>query len=99
VPTEQPSFSEVMVNEAQEKDIDELDADYQSDDEDPTVFKIRDSLSPPAAMSYSTQVLHSASAKCATYECSLIRTSGFIHEGLIDLNPVYQRGKSAETKN
>lgn len=55
-------FPEAMVelNEAQEKDIDELD--YQSDNEDPTVFKVRDALSPPSAMSYSAQELHSASA-------------------------------------
>ncbi|KAG0706125.1 hypothetical protein DFH29DRAFT_980605 [Suillus ampliporus] len=64
----------VELNAAQEKDIDELEDDYQSDNEDPNVFKIRDALTPPSAMSYSAQELHS-----------------YIHEGYIDLNPVYQR--------
>ncbi|KAL4074113.1 hypothetical protein V8B97DRAFT_1864609 [Scleroderma yunnanense] len=64
------------VVEAQEKEIDELEEDFQSDDEDvdPNVFRVSDPLTPPSAMSYSTQELHT-----------------FIHEGFIDLNPSYQR--------
>ncbi|KAG2150495.1 hypothetical protein DEU56DRAFT_32120 [Suillus clintonianus] len=64
----------VELNAAQEKDIDELEDDYQSDDDDPNVFKVRDALMPPSAMSYSAQELHK-----------------YIHEGFIDLNPIYQR--------
>ncbi|KAG1802727.1 uncharacterized protein HD556DRAFT_708729 [Suillus plorans] len=64
----------VELNSAQEKELDELDDDYQSDDEDPNVFKVRDALTPPSAMSYSAQELHR-----------------YIHEGFIDLNPIYQR--------
>ncbi|KAG6334250.1 hypothetical protein ID866_4841 [Astraeus odoratus] len=69
----------IMANppeETQEKEIDELEDDFQSDDEnvDPTVFRITDPLTPPSAMSYSAQELHT-----------------FIHEGYIDLNPTYQR--------
>ncbi|OAX39582.1 hypothetical protein K503DRAFT_865303 [Rhizopogon vinicolor AM-OR11-026] len=64
----------VELNEAQEKDIDELDNEYLSDNENPNVFKVRDALNPPSAMSYSAQELHR-----------------YIHEGFIDLNPVYQR--------
>jgi hypothetical protein len=52
----------VELNEAQEKDIDELDNEYLSDNENPNAFKVRDALNPPSAMSYSAQELHSASA-------------------------------------
>lgn len=51
----------VELNAAQEKDLDELEDDYQSDNDDPNVFKVRDALTPPSAMSYSAQELHSAS--------------------------------------
>jgi hypothetical protein len=64
----------VELNAAQEKDLDELEDDYQSDDDDPNVFKVRDALMPPSAMSYSAQELQK-----------------YIHEGFIDLNPIYQR--------
>jgi len=85
----------VELNEAQEKDFDELDADYQSDNDDPKVFKVRDALSPPLAMSYTAKELHSASAaaQLMAYSYTYFWHSGFIHEGFIDLNPVYQRGK------
>lgn len=65
-----------MANEAQDKEVDELEDDFQSDDDnvDPNVFRISDPLTPPSAMSYSAQELHT-----------------FIHEGYIDLNPTYQR--------
>lgn len=64
----------VELDAAQEKDLDELEDDYQSENEDPNVFKVRDALTPPSAMSYSAQELHR-----------------YIHEGFIDLNPIYQR--------
>ncbi|KAG1862585.1 hypothetical protein DFJ58DRAFT_233981 [Suillus subalutaceus] len=64
----------VELNAEQEKDLDELEDDYQSDNDDPNVFKVRDALTPPSAMSYSAQDLHR-----------------YIHEGFIDLNPIYQR--------
>jgi len=57
-----------------DKDIDELDDFQDSDDEDPTEFRVRDPLKPPTANLFSTQALHT-----------------LIHEGLIDLNPAYQR--------
>jgi hypothetical protein len=42
------------------KDIDELDDDYDSENEesDPNVFRISNALTPPSAMSYSAQELH-----------------------------------------
>ncbi|KAN0090892.1 Protein of unknown function DUF262 domain containing protein [Tylopilus felleus] len=63
-------------SDSQDKDIDELDDDFGSEDEDadPNVFRIANSLTPPSAMSYSAKELHT-----------------FIHEGYIDLNPSYQR--------
>lgn len=50
-----------MANEAQDKEVDELEDDFQSDDDnvDPNVFRISDPLTPPSAMSYSAQELHS----------------------------------------
>lgn len=47
--------------DSQEKDIDELDDDFGSDSEnaDPNVFRIANALTPPSAMSYSAQELHS----------------------------------------
>lgn len=90
----------VELNEAQEKDVDELDNDYQLEDESPNVFKVRDALNPPSAMSYSAQELHSASANYATHGIFLhtFGPSEYIHEGLIDLDPVYQRGKLIAAK-
>ncbi|KAI9572171.1 hypothetical protein HD554DRAFT_2067582 [Boletus coccyginus] len=63
-------------SDSQDKDIDELDDDFGSEDEnaDPNVFRISHALTPPSAMSYSAHELHT-----------------FIHEGYIDLNPSYQR--------
>ncbi|KAI6157621.1 hypothetical protein BKA82DRAFT_995958 [Pisolithus tinctorius] len=63
-------------NGTQDKEVDELDDDFQSDDgeADPNVFRISDPLTPPSAMSYSAKELHT-----------------LIHEGYIDLNPSYQR--------
>ncbi|KAH7888574.1 hypothetical protein F5I97DRAFT_1803315 [Phlebopus sp. FC_14] len=63
-------------NDIQDKDIDELEDDFESDNgvQDPNVFRISYSLTPPSAISYSAQELHT-----------------FIHEGYIDLNPSYQR--------
>lgn len=48
-------------SDSQEKDIDELDGDFGSDDEnaDPNVFRITNALTPPSAISYSAQELHS----------------------------------------
>ncbi|KAF8844680.1 hypothetical protein BDN67DRAFT_894469 [Paxillus ammoniavirescens] len=62
--------------DSKDKDLDELDDDYDSENEelDPNVFRISNALTPPSAMSYSAQELHA-----------------FIHEGFIDLNPSYQR--------
>jgi hypothetical protein len=58
-----------------EKDVDELDGDWEdSDSEDTNEFRVRDPLNPPTANLFSTQALHT-----------------LIHEGLIDLNPAYQR--------
>lgn len=50
-----------MANGAQDKEVDELEDDFQSDDDnvDPNVFRISDPLTPPSAMSYSAQELHS----------------------------------------
>lgn len=47
-------------SDSQEKDIDELDEDFGSDDEnaDPNVFRIANALTPPSAMSYSAKELH-----------------------------------------
>ncbi|KAF9008994.1 hypothetical protein BDQ17DRAFT_1349335 [Cyathus striatus] len=55
-------------------EYDELDEEFDSDNEDPNVFHIRDPLQPPSAKIYSTAQLHA-----------------LIHEGVIDLNPSYQR--------
>ncbi|KAG2132009.1 uncharacterized protein EDB93DRAFT_1311159 [Suillus bovinus] len=46
----------VELNATQETELDELEDDYQSDD-DPNVFRVRDALTPPSAMSYSAQDL------------------------------------------
>lgn len=48
-------------SDSQDKDIDELDDDFGSEDEDadPNVFRIANSLTPPSAMSYSAKELHS----------------------------------------
>jgi hypothetical protein len=61
----------VELNAAQEKDLDELEDDYQSDDDDPNVFKVRDALMPPSAMSYSAQELQSTSANTKLVSYSL----------------------------
>lgn len=47
--------------EVEEKEIDELDDDGPSEDEnaDPNAFKILDPLTPPSAMCYSAEELHS----------------------------------------
>ncbi|KAI6000605.1 hypothetical protein EDD15DRAFT_2193192 [Pisolithus albus] len=65
-----------LKNDPQDKEVDELDDDFRSDegDADPNVFKISDPLTPPSATSYSAKELHA-----------------LIHEGYIDLNPSYQR--------
>ncbi|KAI6046100.1 hypothetical protein EDC04DRAFT_1872864 [Pisolithus marmoratus] len=65
-----------LKNGTQDREVDELDDDFQSDDGkvDPNVFKISDPLTPPSATSYSAKELHT-----------------LIHEGYIDLNPSYQR--------
>lgn len=44
---------------AADADYDELDDEYDSDDEDPNVFRIRNPLSPPHAKIYTTRELHS----------------------------------------
>lgn len=48
-------------SDSQDKDIDELDDDFGSEDEnaDPNVFRISHALTPPSAMSYSAHELHS----------------------------------------
>lgn len=48
-------------SDSQDKDIDELDDDFGSDNEnaDPNVFRISNALTPPSAMSYSASELHS----------------------------------------
>ncbi|KAH7913136.1 hypothetical protein BJ138DRAFT_1059555 [Hygrophoropsis aurantiaca] len=58
----------------QEKDVDELDDDFEEETHDPNVFRVSNPLPPPSAMSYSARDLHT-----------------LIHQGLIDLNPIYQR--------
>ncbi|KAF8135707.1 hypothetical protein EV363DRAFT_1212435 [Boletus edulis] len=74
--TRVPAANITEKSESQDKDVDELDDDFASDDDnaDPNVFRISHALTPPSAMSYSAAELHS-----------------FIHEGYIDLNPSYQR--------
>lgn len=60
---------------ATEMELDELeDDDFESEDDDPNVFKIRNPISPATAKIFSTKELHD-----------------LIHEGMIDLNPSYQR--------
>ncbi|KAG9316365.1 hypothetical protein JVU11DRAFT_2398 [Chiua virens] len=79
-------------SDSQEKDVDELDDDFGSDEDnaDPNVFRISNALTPPSAMSYSTQELHSKPADIFDEHLSNM-PQGFIHEGYIDLNPSYQR--------
>jgi hypothetical protein len=78
-----------------DKDIDELDDFEDSEDENTSEFRVRDPLNPPTANLFSTQALHSMSSrlqgkpKLLTYFVLL----ALIHEGLIDLNPAYQRGE------
>ncbi|KAH7920066.1 hypothetical protein BV22DRAFT_1040298 [Leucogyrophana mollusca] len=64
----------VAALDSHEKDIDELDDDFE-EPSDPNVFRIANALPPPSAVSYSARDLHT-----------------LIHQGAIDLNPVYQRG-------
>lgn len=50
-----------MADEPYDKEVDELEDEFLSDDEndDPNVFKVSHPLTPPSAMSYSAQELHS----------------------------------------
>ena len=77
---------------------DEWDELVEEDEQkDPNVFELGDCLAAPKARSYTTRQLHSeykihlcgSCISMLTYRCC----EGFIHEGVIDLNPPYQRGK------
>lgn len=60
--TKQPAFVNMAdKSDSQDKDVDELDDDFGSDDEnaDPNVFRISGALTPPSAISYSAKELHS----------------------------------------
>jgi hypothetical protein len=46
--------------------FDELDDGFESDTDDPNVFKIRGALNPPSAKLLSTSELHSESALAST---------------------------------
>jgi hypothetical protein len=75
-----------------DQEMDELDDSYESDS-DPNVFKIRDPLNPPSAKIFSTQELHSLSLNSRNQPTAHdIDFTALIHEGMIDLNPPYQRG-------
>jgi hypothetical protein len=50
-----------------DKDIDELEDFEDSEDEDPTQFRVRDPLNPPTANLFSTQALHSTLCLDLTY--------------------------------
>ena len=62
--TRVPAANMADKSDSQDKDIDELDEEFGSDDEnaDPNVFRISNALTPPSAMSYSAQELHSEPA-------------------------------------
>lgn len=62
----------VNMSDIQDKDIDELDDDFGSEDEnaDPNVFRIANALTPPSAMSYSAQELHCKQARVLIFAYS-----------------------------
>jgi hypothetical protein len=74
------------------------DEDYMEDTEeiDPTVFRIWDPLHKPATLQYTTEQLHSERVvRRRPYQLiSLSGCTAMIHEGDVDLDPEYQRGLS-----
>jgi hypothetical protein len=93
----QPMDVDKRGNQEADADIDELDdGNFEEAGEsgDPNVFKIRNPLVAPTANTFTTQQLHSALSPCWAWETGqLTRPTALIHEGLIDLNPPYQRGE------
>jgi hypothetical protein len=75
-----------------EAEYDELD-DFNSDDDDPNVFKIRDSLEQASGVTYTTKQLHGLLYFDLSVDAHLNQSRlDLIHEGVVDLNPPYQRG-------
>jgi hypothetical protein len=78
---------------AAEADYDELD-EFNSDDDDPNVFKIRDSLEQASGVTYTTKRLHGSLCFDVSLDGRLNRSRiELIHDGVVDLNPPYQRGR------
>ena len=74
-------------SDSQDKDVDELDDDFGSDDEnaDPNVFRISNTLTPPSAMSYSAAELH----------CEQTHVLDHCHSDV--RQPLFTRGTSTST--
>lgn len=69
---------------------DEFDPDMEGDDSN---FRIRDPLQPPRAHPFSTADLHGEFLTAQRLFHLIHLLVGLIHQGLIDLNPPYQRGQ------
>lgn len=90
-PKSEPDTDEYNIDELQDADSDEDEAVF-----DPNVFTVHEKIDDPDVQLYSTLKLH---GECFAL---LSRTpinnpiqlfTELIHEGSIDLNPPYQRGK------
>lgn len=93
------NMSQAPAPDQVDKDVDELD-DFEESDDDTTEFRVRDPLNPPTANLFSTKTLHSTFTGCVAYPLATSEhhfVTALIHEGLIDLNPAYQRGKFLES--
>ena len=78
-------------------DLDELNSDFDEyepglDGDLDKTFRIRDPLQPPDAHPFSTADLHGKSMKSDLLR-NLIHLAALIHQGVIELNPPYQRGQ------
>lgn len=80
--------------EPERSDIDELIDEFEeSDEEISNEFAIRDPLDAPSANLVTTQTLHSTCRNLVEFDISVDKSPALIHEGVIDLNPPYQRGE------
>lgn len=75
---------------------DELDSDFEyepdEEDQDKDSMQVRGILDPPGATCLTTKSLHGPSLLTLTRSSVYSTPTALIHEGLIDLNPPYQRG-------
>jgi hypothetical protein len=75
---------------------DELDSDFEFEDEEDGAMQVHDILRSPTVTNITTQTLH---CRYLTMSALIVRQLirlfvALIHEGLVDLNPPYQRGNS-----